>query len=282
MCPESIEQPNLKNLDSSHLVIAVSQPSFSWSPAFDKGDNRLASIGYKPVDFAANRGYLTRDNYNNYEFVSADHPSFDLRAAGSSAAQNVIELGAVDGRAAQRFVQTLGDGVRGGFQVVIADRETLKGQQFWFPTNCNQTTLSNQLSGLAAKLKEANSQGHALVFVTSLGDPGLTSGPSSSDVNSALGAVESAIGALGGSAQVFGRLVNTPNAKYGLVGASNLGQGQGQEASAAIAPGLADGRRAGSLTRGNDQEFNPPSTSAATPGRRTGSSHAARTAARTG
>jgi hypothetical protein len=288
VCPEPIEQPDLSKLDSSDLVIAVSQPSFTWSPVFDKGELRLASIGYKPVDYAANsgsgivsvigvpqtpnpppgsavqrvvsrtppfhpdppfapsaelKGYLTRDNYNNYEFVSADHPSFDLRAAGSSATQNVIELGAVDGQAAQRFVQTLPGGAPGGFQVVIADSDTLKGEQFFFSPY--------QLNELATKLTEANNQGHELVFVATLGDLGLTSEYS----GGVLAAVESAIGTVGGSAQVFGRVFNTPNAKYGLVGASNLGPGQGQEASAAIAPGLADGRLAGTLTRGNDQEF---------------------------
>ena len=300
VCPEPIQQPDLSKLNSSDLVIAASQPEFSWSPVFDKGANRLASIGYRPVEYAANsgsgivsaigvpqkpdppagsavqrvvsrkppfqrdppyapsaeiKGYLTRDNYNNYEFVSSEHPSFDLRASGSTATQNVIELGAIDGQPAQRFVRVLDNGVRGGFQVVLADRDTLKGQEFWFPTNSNSTDLANQLSALAATLKDANSQGHELVFVASVGDPGVTTGPARSDVNAAIAAVESAIATAGGSAPVFGRLVNAQNQKYGMVGASNLGPGKGQEASAAIAPGLADGRLAGSLTRGNDQEF---------------------------
>jgi hypothetical protein len=292
ICPQPIEPLDFGKLDSSDLVIAVSQPSFKYAPR----DDALGALGYARVQFAANggagmlsvigvprspkppagsavqrvvsrkppfsqdppyapdgrlTGYLTRDNFNNYEFVSADHPSFDLRAAGSDDRQNVIELGAIPGQAAQRFSHTLANGEVGGFQMVVADAYTLKGQQFWFPSCCGLNNPYSALTDMADKLEHVNADGDKLVFIRSLGHTAV-------DATSALpplGRFESALAKAGGTAQVFGRVALASDLQYGMVGASNLGPGRGLEASAAIAPSLADGRLRGMLTRGNDQRF---------------------------
>ena len=73
-------------------------------------------------------GSLVRDNEGEYGFVPPPRP-LSTEAAGSDALRNVVEI------AGRRFVQALPAGGRGGFQVVVADPDTLQGKSYWFETS---------------------------------------------------------------------------------------------------------------------------------------------------
>ncbi len=95
-----------------------------------------------------------RDNEGEYGFVPPPRP-LSTEAAGSDVLRNVVEI------AGRRFVQALPAGGRGGFQVVVADPDTLQGKSYWFETSglpSSDATFKTLLD-LAALLKNVNSEG---------------------------------------------------------------------------------------------------------------------------
>ena len=134
-------------------------------PFGQQGTASPAIVGYleqnQAVDFSGS---------NVWEYVSPERPSFDTRAAGSTATHNVMKVEGKD-----PFVGDLPSGVTAGFHVVALESLNLR-------TLANVIVPTNGSGGNAAdrKLQEAaarrlfelfNFDAHPLVLVQSVGSP---------------------------------------------------------------------------------------------------------------
>jgi hypothetical protein len=189
------------------------------------------------------RDYVIRNNEGDYVFAPSDRVDFNTQAAGSTEAVgvadravNVIQVGD------KRFSESLG-GSQGGLQVVVVDGQTLEGSSHWYGTSTGSASgLISQLDSLRDVLKQANAAGHDLVFIASRGVPVVSPGANDQQwatINSDLQSIADQVELLGGTRNgIFDAL--DPNLSkdysYTLVGSSNAGGGNGQEALVSNTP----------------------------------------------
>jgi hypothetical protein len=231
--------------------IGVSQAGFSNQPgllpgsisaigvpgtASGKGDWHAVATSKREGD-GRMRDYLIRNNEGDYVFAPSDRIEFNTQAAGSTEAGgvsqpavNVVQIGD------KRFVENLG-GSQGGLQVVVVDAQTLEGSSHWYGTSTGSASgLISQLDSLRDVLKQANVTGHDLVFIASRGQPAVIPGANDQQwgtIDSDLQSIADQVELLGGTRNgIFDALdpkLSQDNS-YTLVGSSNVGGGNGQEA----------------------------------------------------
>jgi len=173
------------------------------------------------------QGWLIRNNQGDYTFAATDRIQYDTEASGSDADTNVIQLGD------QRFSQSL-KGNWGGFQVVVTDPATLKGQSSWFSTGTGDERDGN-LVAMNDMLTKANDAGNKLIIVASRGIPAVTngSGPgfNQADLNHNKAAIVDSLERAGATRNAAFHALEplSNNASYTLIGYSNAGGGNGVE-----------------------------------------------------
>jgi hypothetical protein len=174
------------------------------------------------------RDYLVRDNEGNYVFAPSDRIDFSTQAAGSGAHTNVMRIGD------RSFSADVGSD-EGGFQVVVADSQTLAGTSRWFPTNEDCVRLIKDLRAMFDMLKGAYDAGDKLVFVASRGNPDTRLCDQSAEqqtVNQDLRELANQTERLGGTRGAFFKALDPGLYKdysYTLVGSSRAGEGKGVE-----------------------------------------------------
>ena len=134
-------------------------------PGREEPRSSPAIVGYleqnQAVDFSGS---------NVWEYVSPERPSFDTRAAGSTATHNVIKVEGKD-----PFIGDLPADVTAGFHVVALNSLTLDTlANVIVPTNGSGGNVADRgrQEAAAAKLfKLFNFSGHPLVLVQSVGNP---------------------------------------------------------------------------------------------------------------
>jgi hypothetical protein len=141
--------------DSCGAISAIGAPG---TPAGEGDWRSNTSLGGGRM-----KGWLLRNNHGYYTFAATDRVQYDTQASGSNASTNVIQL------SSQTFSQALG-GSQGGFQVVVADHQTLQGESYWFNTATGDDREGN-LAGMFDTLKRANDAGNKLIVVASRGVP---------------------------------------------------------------------------------------------------------------
>ena len=190
-------------------------------------------------------GSLVRDNDGNYGFVAAPR-SFSTEATGSDALHNVVEI------AGRRFVQARPAGGRGGFQVVVADPDSLQGKSYWFETSGvpDQAAAFKALQDLDTLLKKVNADGAqpfskpALVVVASRGIPRIAPVAGVGPHNVLWSNVATQIERLGGTRTAFLSVMDPALAhedrlaSYTLLGRAASAFGSGEETTG---PGTATG-----------------------------------------
>jgi hypothetical protein len=199
-----------------------------------------------PVDVSGSmRGWLIRSNEGNYVFSSGERVEFDTQAKGSSAATNVVQIGA------RKFTESPQGSRPGGFQVVVADPQTLAGDSRWFGTD-------KDLAAMADFLAKANERRPApLVVVSSIGDPRSSfyakGAKPDSTYNNAVARVADQVERLGGSRGAIFRALDPSfsdrSVSYTLIARGDSGAGGGIESEAATGTAINARPLAGTLAR---------------------------------
>jgi hypothetical protein len=180
------------------------------------------------------RDYLIRNNEGDYVFAPSDRIPFNTQAPGSNANTNVIQIGD------ERFSQNITRGW-GGFQIVVVNRQTLKGTTEWFRTNAGVPLTRPHTLTMWQTLAQANT-GDKLVFIASRGNPyvsGQFGGSEQAAINRELQHIADQIESLGGTRTGIFHALDpglSHHDSYTLVGSSNLGPGNGQESLRANTP----------------------------------------------
>ncbi len=171
----------------------------------------------------------------NYVYAASDRVAFDTAAHGSPG-ENVVEIGE------ERFKASVQEG---GFQVVVVNPVTLKGQSYFFLTNNGSQTIP-ALEGMHSVLAAANHEGAAssngpapLVFVVSCGDSVVTyynnrSNQPDEKVNTLMSEVVDDLETLGATRNAAYRVLdgglNKETQSYTLIAPADSGPGRGEEA----------------------------------------------------
>lgn len=224
-------------------------------------------------------GYLLRSSHGDYTYISGDQGvPVDTQADGSSASTNAVQVGAGS------YEQDLGSLTKGGFQVVVIDRKTLKlvsSDLIDTSVAASSRKLLPALQRLRDTLAAANDNGERLVVVASRGLPAVnvdvTAKSSVDDLRQAglvdltIQQVADQIEQLGGTRNAIFAALDPALSKqtsYSLLGGSHLGAGFGQESFQAGTSlqrfGMNAAPLVGTLARtGHDYDYQPREIGAA-------------------
>lgn len=210
------------------------------------------------------RGYLVSDNLGNYStYASGEHLDFQTQAPGSTATQNVIQIGG------SSYTATLPAGSRGGFQVVIAERQGLAAQSYFFDfgslggPQCRACAPLEELKRITSVLSQAQATpGGALVTIASVGDSRLAGAEPSMGANlqtefdnAAKALVDLISERFGGTRNAVYRAIDpgygAANNSYTLITSPGKQAAEGVQAEGATVGGLNGVPMTGSLTRSN-------------------------------
>jgi hypothetical protein len=178
--------------------------------------------------------WLFREQDRKYVFAPSGRIPFETSAPASSSTENIIEIGH------ERFRAASGSGNdQQGFQVVVADPQTLKGTNHFFRTHATGDAGIGALEAMERTLAAANSApGHPrLVFVTSLGNPSVNwyhGADANAKLNETISHVVDQLETLGGTRNGAYRALDPGLAShpqsYTLIGAGRRGHARGDEA----------------------------------------------------
>lgn len=174
------------------------------------------------------QGWLMRNNSKYYAFTSSDRIQYDTQASGSNNLTAVIKVG-------DQVFKNATNGARGGFQVVVADPQTLQGDSRWFDTGVGDQR-DGQLVDMNAFLRDANGAGDKLIIVASRGIPAVTNGAgpgfNQDDLNYNKAAIVDSLERAGATRTAAFRALDRGMSKdtsYTLIGYSGAGGGNGIE-----------------------------------------------------
>ena len=219
------------------------------------------------------RGFLLRDNLGDYSgFDTPEHLDFQTQAPGSTATQNLIEVGG------GTYTAALPAGSLGGFQVVIAERQGLEASSYFFDfgslggRECRACAPLEELQRMTSVLTQAQQMPEgALVFISSLGNSRLVGaepsmGPAlQAEFDNAAKALADVITEhLGGTRNSVYRAIDpgfgSPTGSYTLVAKTNTLAGTGLQAEGEMKAGLNGVPVTGSISRSSTDygfEFDP-------------------------
>jgi hypothetical protein len=270
--------------DDRKLVIAVNQPSPSWSPPGyvglepigvrgvgaenlpNTGVGAVSAIGVPglPQGQADAKvvvgggagsgrmaGYLTRDQYYKYTWLPPERSTFDTRSRSGCfddrvrLCSNTMTVDGHDYRSANS---------QSGYQVEVFDGHTLahvgSGTFGTAGGNPELDRMRDFIGGTATG---------NLVLITAIED-GTFQTLGGAD-HGAINRLADVVASAGGSKDLFLRSGANKNSHYSLVGWAGAGEGGGEETSLISDPTSEGGRLRGALMRDHDQEFRPTTTS---------------------
>ena len=298
-CIDDELRSDLKELDSSNLVIAVNQPQRSWKQpqylSFQKigvrgtgaedlpatGAGTFSAVGVpglatgqadaKVVVRGAPgsgrmQGYLVRDENGEspddngmYTWLPPERVPFDTRSASEC-------FDTQSGRVCAHAMTVGGHTYRdttspfSGYLVEIFDGHTLENVLDRPFSTSDGSTGKNLMNEFIRQNAPPGSGNLVMISAVEDVDQPTLAGDDGGTVRNLADTVAS----LGGSKDQFLRSGTTKGSHYSLVGWAGAGQGSGTETSKLKDPNPGDGRLRGVLTRDHDQEYRPSDTSAAT------------------
>ena len=287
---------DLKKLDDTKLVIAVSQPGFTHPYDLQAA---LGSIGFPNLSaeqkFALSNapggvvsvigvpglragqaharivpdgeagagemnGYLTPDQYFNFTWLPMERVPFDTRAPGFPETQNVIVVG----------TQIFRGDITGptsnyaGFQVVVLDGHTLdqRAAQVFVTSALHDDAVNPTINQMADFLGSEVRPGDVVLISSTRRYPLQELLANLADP-AAKSKLASAIASVGGTRDAFNRCAGDFHCQgYALVGWGGAGEGNGQETSTQKDPSTGDARIRGVLAPDRLSLFKPVTASA--------------------